>query len=42
MSDPAAVESWDAHDQTLVANVHPEDWANPGPAGRYNGRCCPS
>lgn len=42
MSDPAArsgeiaVEPWDAHNQTLVANVHPEDWTNPEPASRYN------
>ncbi|HEY5996887.1 MAG TPA: FAD-dependent oxidoreductase, partial [Candidatus Deferrimicrobiaceae bacterium] len=26
----------DEHDETLVANVHPADWANPEPAGRYN------
>jgi pyruvate/2-oxoglutarate dehydrogenase complex dihydrolipoamide dehydrogenase (E3) component len=26
----------DAHDQQLVANVHPADWKNPEPAGRYN------
>jgi pyruvate/2-oxoglutarate dehydrogenase complex dihydrolipoamide dehydrogenase (E3) component len=36
MSDRAAVEPWDAHNRTLVANVHPEDWTNPEPAGRYN------
>ena len=36
MSEPAAVEPWDAHNRTLVANVHPEDWTNPEPAGRYN------
>ena len=42
MTDPGehsgeiAVEPWDAHNQALVANVHPEDWANPEPAGRYN------
>jgi hypothetical protein len=36
MSDPVAVEPWDAHNRTLVANVHPEDWTNPEPAGRYN------
>lgn len=26
----------DAHNQTLVANVHPRDWVNPKPEGRYN------
>lgn len=26
----------DAHDQALVANVHPPDWANPEPADVYN------
>ncbi|MEO6898079.1 MAG: mercuric reductase [Caldimonas sp.] len=27
---------WDAHNQKLVANVHPADWNNPTPAKRYN------
>jgi len=27
---------WDAHNQKLVANVHPGDWKNPAPAPRYN------
>jgi pyruvate/2-oxoglutarate dehydrogenase complex dihydrolipoamide dehydrogenase (E3) component len=27
---------WDEHNQALVANVRPADWANPKPAGRYN------
>lgn len=27
---------WDAHNQKLVANVHPADWKNPAPAPRYN------
>jgi NADPH-dependent 2,4-dienoyl-CoA reductase/sulfur reductase-like enzyme len=42
MSDPAApsgeiaIDPWDVHNRTLVANVHPEDWTNPEPAGRYN------
>jgi pyruvate/2-oxoglutarate dehydrogenase complex dihydrolipoamide dehydrogenase (E3) component len=31
-----AVEPWDAHNQALVANVHPGDWINPVPADRYN------
>jgi pyruvate/2-oxoglutarate dehydrogenase complex dihydrolipoamide dehydrogenase (E3) component len=26
----------DAHNQTLIANVHPRDWVNPQPRGRYN------
>jgi len=26
----------DANDARLVAHVHPEDWVNPEPAGRYN------
>lgn len=26
----------DAHNQTLAANVHPSDWVNPTPTGRYN------
>src|SRR5205085_1677910 len=30
------VQPYDAHNQLLVSNVHPPDWANPEPAGRYN------
>jgi pyruvate/2-oxoglutarate dehydrogenase complex dihydrolipoamide dehydrogenase (E3) component len=30
------VEPWDAHNQALVAEVHPPGWPNPTPAGRYN------
>ncbi|NGZ03544.1 MAG: mercuric reductase [Nitrospira sp. WS238] len=26
----------DEHNQALVANVHPSDWVNPEPSGRYN------
>lgn len=26
----------DQHNETLVANVHPPDWVNPEPQGRYN------
>ena len=33
---PPAVLPWDAHNQKLVANVHPADWKNPTPAPRYN------
>ena len=27
---------WDAHNRTLVSNVHPSDWMHPKPAARYN------
>jgi len=27
---------WDVHNQALAAQVHPPDWRNPTPAGRYN------
>jgi len=30
------LEPWDEHNQALVENVHPSDWVNPRPAGRYN------
>ena len=30
------IEPWDEHNQRTVANVHPNDWVNPEPAGRYN------
>jgi pyruvate/2-oxoglutarate dehydrogenase complex dihydrolipoamide dehydrogenase (E3) component len=30
------VTPWDAHNQELVANVHPAEWINPTPGGRYN------
>ncbi|HZI32769.1 MAG TPA: FAD-dependent oxidoreductase, partial [Candidatus Binatia bacterium] len=30
------ISPWDAHNQKLVANVHPADWKNPLPARRYN------
>jgi pyruvate/2-oxoglutarate dehydrogenase complex dihydrolipoamide dehydrogenase (E3) component len=33
---PVRIEPWDAHNQALVANVHPPDWVNPTPAPRYN------
>jgi pyruvate/2-oxoglutarate dehydrogenase complex dihydrolipoamide dehydrogenase (E3) component len=26
----------DPHDTVLIANVHPQDWVNPEPTGRYN------
>src|SRR3954453_8816247 len=30
------VQPYDVHNQLLVSNLHPPDWANPEPAGRYN------
>ena len=30
------VHPWDAHNQKLIANVHPLNWKNPTPAKRYN------
>ena len=35
MSDPV-VTPFDEHNRRLVENVHPPDWVNPEPAGRYN------
>jgi len=35
-SDPTRIEPWDEHNQELIANVHPPDWKNPIPEGRYN------
>ena len=32
----AAIEPQDEHDRALVAHVHPPDWVNPEPRGRYN------
>lgn len=29
------IPPWDAHNQRLVSNVHPADWTNPAPRGRY-------
>src|SRR4051794_699244 len=36
MPDSFAVQPYDVHNQLLMSNVHPPDWANPEPAGRYN------
>jgi pyruvate/2-oxoglutarate dehydrogenase complex dihydrolipoamide dehydrogenase (E3) component len=36
MPESHVVQPYDAHNQFLVSNVHPPDWANPEPAGRYN------
>ncbi len=30
------IQPMDEHNQTLVSNVHPSDWVNAEPAGRYN------
>ncbi len=30
------LDPWDEHNQKTVANVHPNDWVNPEPEGRYN------
>jgi pyruvate/2-oxoglutarate dehydrogenase complex dihydrolipoamide dehydrogenase (E3) component len=34
--EPALVLPHDIHNRTLINNVHPPDWENPEPAGRYN------
>ena len=36
MSDPVIVEPPDQYNQELVGHVHPNDWKNPTPEGRYN------
>jgi len=36
MPETPTVQPYDIHNQFLVSNVHPPDWANPEPAGRYN------
>jgi pyruvate/2-oxoglutarate dehydrogenase complex dihydrolipoamide dehydrogenase (E3) component len=36
MLETLPVQSDDVHNQFLVSNVHPPDWANPEPAERYN------
>ncbi|MEN8161789.1 MAG: mercuric reductase, partial [Myxococcota bacterium] len=36
MLEPVSVLPEDAHNAALVANVHPPDWKNPTPDGRYN------
>ena len=30
------IEPWDRHNEELVRNVHPPEWVNPEPSGRYN------
>src|ERR671924_490753 len=36
LTEALTVQPWDDHNEALVANVHPPDWANPEPAKRYN------
>ena len=36
MADPIRVEPVDEWNERLVANVHPSNWQNPVPDGRYN------
>jgi pyruvate/2-oxoglutarate dehydrogenase complex dihydrolipoamide dehydrogenase (E3) component len=36
MSELPALHPMDAHNQKLVNHVHPADWVNPEPSGRYN------
>src|SRR5262249_36465898 len=35
MPETLLVQPYDIHNQLLVSNVHPTDWANPEPPGRY-------
>lgn len=35
-ADPITIPPNDEHNQTLISNVHPPDWVNPTPEGRYN------
>src|SRR5438270_11588126 len=36
MPEAPPLQPYDVHNQLLVSNAHPPDWANPEPAGRYN------
>ncbi len=36
MSDLIQLQPYDQHNQSLESNVHPPDWTNPEPKGRYN------
>jgi len=36
MTAPIVLQPNDVHNQALESNVHPPDWINPTPAGRYN------
>jgi pyruvate/2-oxoglutarate dehydrogenase complex dihydrolipoamide dehydrogenase (E3) component len=35
-NDQTLLSPWDAHNQNLVAHVHPADWKNPKPESAYN------
>ena len=35
-ADSPPLAPLDAHNQTLIENVHPTDWTNPSPANRYH------
>ena len=30
------IEPWDEHNRALIGHVHPPEWKNPRPSGRYN------
>lgn len=36
MSDLVQLQPYDSHNQKLESHVHPADWVNPQPNGRYN------
>lgn len=36
MPEPIDIQPRDSYNEKLVSNVHPEDWVNPEPDGRYN------
>lgn len=36
MSDLKQLQPYDEHNRTLESHVHPTDWVNPQPSGRYN------
>ena len=35
-TDTFRIDPWDEHNQRTASNVHPSDWVNPQPKGRYN------
>ena len=35
-TEPIEMPPMDEHNQALISNVHPPDWVNPTPQGRYN------
>lgn len=36
MIETSPLQPWDEHNRRLHAHVHPPDWVNPKPTGRYN------